>query len=269
MAYRFTDPAPVFFNLLGTQSAPGGKWYFFDLGTTTPRDTFQDYDLTTPNPNPIILDADGRFPNPVWLDGDYTVELKAADDSSIINATDVRPEIAPGLAIPDPTGHSGEYLTNDGSTVQWSGPVYSLPDPTGSSGDMVVVNGDGDGYILQSQPEIPEPDITVSTANVQIGGGGSLKFMEQWGVATAPASGAPQTSLAITFSPAFKSGTVPVVSITPTNAQAGGFAVSSLSGAPTSTGFTAIFDVAEGDSDSPVFSTTQGFQWSARGVIDG
>ena len=268
-AYRFRDPAPVLDTLLGLTPAPGGKAYFYVLNTTTPKNTYQDYALTTPNDNPVILDSNGRFPAPVWLDGDYTYKLDAADDSSIVNPTDIRPEIAPGLAIPSPTGHSGEYITTDGTNILWSGPIFNLPDPTGSPGDMVVVNSDGDGYILQAQPEIPEPDIEIATNSSTIGGGDALKEQVLRGTGQAPASGGQQTSVAITFTPNFKSGTVPYVSITPTNSQAGGFVLFKIEGGATSTGFTVTFDIAEGNTGSPNFSSPQNFQYQATGVIDG
>lgn len=196
MAYRFRDPSPVFENLLGLRNAPGGQWFFYELGTTDPKDTYQNYDLSgTPNTNPITLTSAGRFPVPVWLDGNYTVELKAADGSSIINPTDIRPEIAPGLAIPDPTGHSGEYLTNDGSTVQWSGVIWNLPDPTGSAGYMLVVSSDGTDYILQPQPtppEIPDPEIVINdTAPYSFRAGVSddtTKYIAMYGTGQAPAN---------------------------------------------------------------------------------
>lgn len=268
-AYRFRDPAPVLDTLLGLTPAPGGKAYFYVLGTTDLKDTFQDYDLTTPNTNPVILDSNGRFPAPVWLDGDYTYKLDAADDSSIVNPTDIRPEIAPGLAIPDPTGHSGEFVTTDGTNILWSGQVYFNPDPTGSPGDMVVVNSDGDGYILQAQPEIPQPDITVAAGSFIAGGGGALKQMVLSGTGTATASGTNTTQLAIVFATPFKSSTVPYVSITPSNAQSGGPVVPYTNGAPTATGFTAVFDVAEGSSGNQNITSPVNFAWQATGVIDG
>lgn len=206
-AYRFRDPSPTFENLLGTASAPGGKWFFYELGTSTPKLTFQDYALTIPNVNPIVLDSNSRFPVPVWLDGDYTVELKASDDSSIINPTDIRPEVAPGLAIPDPTGHSGEYLTNDGVLVQWSGIVWNLPDPTGSAGYMIVVNSDGTDYILQAQPEppeIPDPEIVVGTDYFRAGvSDDATKFLIKSGSGSMAASGSTGTTGSVVFTEAY------------------------------------------------------------------
>lgn len=201
MAYRFRDPTPVFENLLGTQPAPGGKAYFYEIGTTTPKDTFREYNLTDPNTNPIILDSAGRFPYPVWMDGDYTYELKAADDTSIINPTDIRPEIAPGQAIPDPLGHDGEYLTVVAGEVVWSGPAWFLPDPTGSAGQMVVVDSSGTTYILQDQPEppeIPDPEIVISdTVPYSFRAGVSdntTKYLAQFGSGTVPSNPGGRTS---------------------------------------------------------------------------
>lgn len=269
MAYRFRDPSPTFDNLLGTRTAPGGSWHFYEIGTSLPKATFQDYDLTTPNTNPIVLTASSRFPVPVWLDGDYTVELKAADGSSIINPTDIRPEIAPGLAIPDPLGHENEFLTTDGSIVQWSGPVWMLPDPTGSAGYMLVVNSDGTSYILQAQPEPPTPDITITATAMTFSGGGDLKKQELYGTGTAPQSGTNTTQLAVVFSTPFQSGSVPFITITPSNAQAGGPVVPYTLGPATAAGFTAVFDVAEGSSGNQNISSPVNFAWKAEGVIDG
>lgn len=271
MAYRFRDPSPVFENLLGLKNAPGGQWFFWELGAVgTPKDTYQEYDLTTPNTNPVTLTSAGRFPVPVWLDGDYTVELKASDGSSIINPTDIRPEIAPGLAIPDPTGHAGEYLTNDGSTVQWSGVIWNLPDPTGSASYMVVVNSDGTDYILQPIPEPVEPAIAVTTNYVTLGMDTGDKWMIQKGSGTAPQSGTNQTTLAVTFSPAFKSGTVPHVNITPApGTQSGGPVVPYTTSMPTASGFTAGFDVAEGSASGANITSPVAFLWEASGVYDG
>jgi hypothetical protein len=45
----------------------GGKVFAYVAGTTTAQDTYEDSDLVTPNPNPIILGADGRPPDPIFL----------------------------------------------------------------------------------------------------------------------------------------------------------------------------------------------------------
>lgn len=257
MAYRFRDPTPVFENLLGTQPAPGAMAHFYQIGTTSPKDTFQDYDLTIPNENPVVLDSSGRFPYPVWMDGDYTYELKAANGSSIINPTDIRPEIAPGQAIPDPLGHDDEYLTVSGGLVVWSGPVWKLPDPTGSAGYMVVVDSSGTDYILQQQPE-PE-ELTISMAFTASRGLFTDTDDNKWQIlrgtgTTSGGLGTKQTSATVTYSNPFSETVIPT--ITPTggpfangNDQGGYFADFSVT-ASSATGFTVIFNTNHGESNA-------------------
>lgn len=51
-----------------------GVIYFYEAGTSTPKDTYEDADLSTANPNPIILSDDGRPPDPIFFDvGGYKV----------------------------------------------------------------------------------------------------------------------------------------------------------------------------------------------------
>jgi hypothetical protein len=40
----------------------GGLLYTYAAGTTTPQSAYQDYSLTIPWPNPMVLDSAGRIP---------------------------------------------------------------------------------------------------------------------------------------------------------------------------------------------------------------
>lgn len=208
MSYRFTDPQPVFFNLLGTESAAGGSLQFYDYQTTTPKATYADRELTIENPNPVPLNAAGRLSVQVWLDGEYTVQLKDEDDTDIGGPLDVVPEVSPTTTLPDPT-------TLPGGTVKSNGTGYelvddlALPDPTDSAGYMVVVNSDGTDFILQEQPEppeIPEPEVVVTTSPASFRAGVSdntTKFFIQAGSGSAPASGTENTQVSVTFAEPF------------------------------------------------------------------
>lgn len=55
-----------FFTNAGTPLV-GGKIWTYAAGTTTPTATYTSEAGTTPNANPIILDANGRVPNQIWL----------------------------------------------------------------------------------------------------------------------------------------------------------------------------------------------------------
>lgn len=62
----------------------GGKVYFYISGTTTPKDTYSDDILFTKNTNPVILNSRGEAD--IYLDGEYKVILKDADDAEIWTA---------------------------------------------------------------------------------------------------------------------------------------------------------------------------------------
>jgi hypothetical protein len=59
----------------------GGKVYFYEVGTSTPKDTYSDADLTTANPNPVTLDSAGRAD--IFLSDDYKVIVKDSSDTTI------------------------------------------------------------------------------------------------------------------------------------------------------------------------------------------
>lgn len=84
---------------LGNDGAPvpGGKLTFYVAGTTTKKDTFADALGTTPNTNPVILDAYGRAV--IFLDNDeaYDVLFTDADDVEIWTLEDV---MAAAPAVP-------------------------------------------------------------------------------------------------------------------------------------------------------------------------
>ena len=63
VAYETANPFEIDSN--GVPLA-GGQLFSYVYGTTTPLSTYQDPLLTTPNANPIIADANGRFGS-VWL----------------------------------------------------------------------------------------------------------------------------------------------------------------------------------------------------------
>ncbi len=272
MSYRFATPSQVFFNLAGTAPIPGGAWSFFELGTTTPKATYSDIDLTTPNSNPVLLDSSARLNTEVWLDGDYTAELQDADDVVIWNG-DITSGNPAGLEIP--TLAPG-FLTNDGSNLSWQD-IELFPDPTGSPGYMVIVNGAGDGYTLQAQPtppEIPEPEVVVTTTSLRVGtSDDETKGLLQCGSGSASASGTKSTSAAIVYATPFA--TTPTVVVTPTGGPfatgngAGGYYVDTSVTSQSTTGFTVTFNSNHGEENSDGnISSAVTFNYMAYGTVE-
>lgn len=110
---------------------------------------------------------------------------------------------------------------------------------------------------------------TASSGQVRIPCGDDLDWMLQSGTSVAPSSGTYSTSKSIAFASPFKAGVVPVVTVTPiTPNTLNGPIVAAVTAIPTATGFTAIFDVAEGASNQVNINYPVNFMWSAQGPVD-
>lgn len=90
----------------------GGKVSTFEPGTTTPKQTYSDRALTTPNTNPIILDSRGDAT--VWGSGAYKVELSDANDVLIWTIDEVQfANVETSISeIPVPISEGGTGATN-------------------------------------------------------------------------------------------------------------------------------------------------------------
>jgi hypothetical protein len=71
-----------------------GKVYWYEAGTTTPKDTWVDETESSAAANPVLLDSDGRpdhgsGPDAMWLRGSYKMVLKDSSDNTIITIDDI------------------------------------------------------------------------------------------------------------------------------------------------------------------------------------
>ena len=71
---RFLDPTAQAAGDTGTPLS-GAKLYFYESGTSTPKNTYSDSGLTTPNANPVVADSAGRFADIFFTSGNYKVVL--------------------------------------------------------------------------------------------------------------------------------------------------------------------------------------------------
>lgn len=248
MSYRFPDPNPVLISLLGTESAADGTLQFYDYQTTTPKATYSDRGLTIPNANPVELDASGRAETEIWLDGEYTAVLRAAD-ATVIWTRDIVPEVSPTTTLPDPTTLPDGTIKSNGTGYELVY-VMELPDPTDAPGQMVVSNGTGTGFTLQPIEEPPTPDNPVdnTSTSVRIG-----TLLIQWGTGTVPAAPTAKTnSVNIVFPTAFN-GTayyVGPVNKTPGGSTSSGACAVLSSSAESDTGATITANIPDDDSNS-------------------
>src|SRR5213596_2582630 len=90
----------------------GGKLYTYSAGTLTPKATYQDAAGTTPNANPLILNARGE--GTVYGTGNYRYILKDSADVTVYD----RDNIASAPIAVDLSGSNGASMVGfDGTTL--------------------------------------------------------------------------------------------------------------------------------------------------------
>lgn len=79
MAQRISNPAIHHIDKDTGAPLSGGQLFFFEINSTTPKDTFSDEEGTVPNSNPVILDASGVEPD-IFGVGSFRVVLQNSND---------------------------------------------------------------------------------------------------------------------------------------------------------------------------------------------
>jgi len=265
MATRLLDQLPQYRLADGTLCA-GGSLEFYITATTTPKNVYNGPDLGTSLGSSLTLDAAARTSVDVWLDGAYKVILKDADGATVWTRNDTRDTVAATYyAIPDPNGGTdGQYIATDG-TDYYLEDLIAVPTPSGHSGQYLT----NDGAVLSwaSLPTYSETSlpagITQDGTSLQIG-----KFKIQTGSGTAPTAAAQTTSLAVTFPEAYT--TLLHVDINPTigavTGESGGVETSYTGSI---TGFTARFIAPDmgAVSGSENITSAVTFTWVAFGIV--
>jgi hypothetical protein len=104
----------------------GGLLYTYAAGTTTPQTTYTTAVGTTPNSNPIVMDAAGRLESEVWLTGEVAYKFILRDSAGgllgtyddIYGINDVSATGVPWSEITaTPTTLAGYGITNGLSTT--------------------------------------------------------------------------------------------------------------------------------------------------------
>lgn len=75
MSTRLVSPHQAYLDGNG-DPLPGGLLYFYETGTTTPKNTYSDNDLATANTNPVVLNAEGRPDVDIWGSGEFKLVVK-------------------------------------------------------------------------------------------------------------------------------------------------------------------------------------------------
>ena len=99
----------------------GGLIYTYQAGSSTPLATYTTNNGTTPNSNPIILDAAGRTPQEVWMQTGYSYKLVLQTSAGVTLQT--LDNLYPILQ----TSTSTSSPFTAGMILIWSGSIGSIP----------------------------------------------------------------------------------------------------------------------------------------------
>ena len=168
MSTLFAPPWYVPVSGAGT-TYPGAKLYFYETGTTTPKDTFSDPDLDPSHlhANPVVADADGQFP-PIYLEaGEYKAVLKTSADATLDTVDPYS-----GLGAADSLTTRGDLLTRDASGYKRL--------PIGTSGYVLCSNGTDPLWVAPVIPRLAIQGLTYAnngsdaTNDIDIAVGGAM-----------------------------------------------------------------------------------------------
>lgn len=115
---RSANPVPQYFDS-DNKILAGGKVFYFNAGTSTPKTTYSDSDETIPNTNPVILDAAGRLPD-VFFTGTAKQILKDLNDVQIWE----RDEVGSVEQISDFNAYDLNISYDAGDIVKFAGDFY-------------------------------------------------------------------------------------------------------------------------------------------------
>ena len=98
----------------------GGKIYTYQAGSSTPLDTYTDYNGTIANTNPIQLGTDGRPPQEIWLTSGVNYKFVLTDSNGVtIQTYDNIYGILGSAPSVNPIPAGG--------IIMWSGSIGSIP----------------------------------------------------------------------------------------------------------------------------------------------
>jgi len=157
---RFINPNPQFSDKNGSPLA-FGSITFYESGTTTFKTTYSDPGLTTPNDNPVPLDAAGRAQTDIFYEGDASVILK--DNNDVVEWQDDPVSSSNSSSFPEWNAGTS-YQTND--VVKYNGDFYRAIAP---STNEIPTNQAFWSKILQTEEWNPNDTYTIDDLVVKNG----------------------------------------------------------------------------------------------------
>jgi len=254
VAYRLYSRSDFFEDDLGARLA-GGTVYFYEPSSSTPKNVYSDSALSVNIGPSEVLDAAGRFSTAIWGSGSYRVVFKDSDGDDVTEDDPITDPSAANLSIPALSGHSGDFLTNNGSVLSWLDILSQLlPDMTGQADKLLSNDGTDPLWIAKDVvPTLPTEGVTVTSTKIQIG-----NQLLQMGTSSFPATGAQSTATSVTFGTAYDS--APRVWLQMDSAS---MYIHTVVDSRSATGFNASADT---NIIGSTVSTSEGFVWIAWGT---
>lgn len=171
----------------------GGKFYFYDAGTSSARTVYQDDGAATPWTQPIELDANGRLTASIYIPtGDFKEKLTTSADVEIYTEDNI-----PGaVTIPSSTYASPDTpvisKTSDYTITASDQGKWIKTDTTGGSVQLTLPSATtaGDGFIVFIQHTVAANVTTIVRAGSDtLNGGSSLRIFRQWGTVVVVSDG--------------------------------------------------------------------------------
>lgn len=137
----------IYFNDNVGRVIPNAKMFFYDAGTTTPKNTYTSKSLTNANPWPLVADSAGRFPV-AWLENSaYRVIVKddagvTIEDRDDINTPEESLNATSAIYFEDETDLA-LLLAQNGQTVN-----PSLNDSLVTTGSANPTDGEGSDWVV-------------------------------------------------------------------------------------------------------------------------
>ena len=146
MAILFRHPVE------GVGSYAGGKLYFYDPGTTSARDVYQDADLTIAHAQPVAADADGEWAAIYLPTGTYRAKLTTSANVTVYDQDDCDPGVATGPgALPVASGGTG---ATNAVTARSNLGAAAASDMTSAQDDISTIQAQISASLLDSNTRL-------------------------------------------------------------------------------------------------------------------
>ena len=266
-AFRLLDQCPAYRDDEGNIVA-SGELRFYETGTTTPKNVTNGSGGASLG-STVALDSSGRpeSDKDPWLDGIYRVRLYDADDVLVWSRDNVQEAATGGITPLDPAdGTEDQVYSTDGVNAEWRS-ISEVPSQTGHSGKYLTTDGTVASWGTVTIPTYDADDlpggIEQTTTTFRIG-----NLLIQMGSGTVPTAAAIKSSVAVTFASAFDSTPV-YVGLTANAAGVTGESahVSMQATSLSASGFTAhAFAGAEDGGGNLNITSSVPFQYIAIGI---